>query len=648
MKVSMNEPRQPAEKATPPRPQKVLVEFIEALHRIIKIGTYYPQGHAALDRAAHLFQNSLLKIAEETTSAGIELKGSKLVVENQEITTNNPAITEIMAIFRDLGIGRVEIDRAVPLKDLLQMIKTLLQHRSQLQGIKQFTKARLVDLPATVRVFQQEFLVEETAHQVASSDGETDLDAVFLALEEQGLDQKQISQCRAFLNSMDQRFAKQPIRLKGLPAISWQDVRKLMAKIVGSGFQFNESAGKGLFYNDLNALSAIFDSLQQQLDDRESLETINLLVSAFNRGQLAKKSPATSVEGGKKGLRAKDKGTDLTIGEIQTYVHGHGSTAAPPITIRQVDRCDELAILLQMMQFPLEASSIEGLQSSLRDILAAPLSPRMVDVLIKGTLHLTKTVQDEWLEETVAFISRQLRGSATFSSQSFLIVLCRQFPPEALELLWTTLINELLTVGRTSEEGHVFKELARLAASIPGQAMLNRLPRLEEIDAIREKRIVANIFDPELREAYPIYAVLLETSMRTTIASRVLEGLRAAPPDWLIAAVAPLIDSSQPHHQQILYTYLHIAQRQKLSVALQVMAGNLVVERLAGLEDTAKSAPWVTKTIEVTPQLQVEGTRQLLERIISEKKFLVIPKWPAPCRQAATRALQRLKSKPLS
>lgn len=644
----MSEPPKPADKVTPPRPQKVLVEFIEALHRIIKIGTYYPQGHAALDRAAHLFQNSLQKITEETTYAGIELKGTALAVEDQEITANSPALTEIIAIFRDLGIGRVEIDREIPLKDLLQMIKTLLQHRSQLQGIKQFTKARLVDLPTTVRVFQQEFLVEEAGLQVAGNEGETDLDAVFLALEEQGLDHKQISRCRAFLNSMDQRFATQPIKLKGLPVISWQDVRKLLAKIFGSGFQFSESAGKGLFYNDLNALSAIFDSLKQQLDDRESLETINLLVSAFNRGQLAKKSTATSEGSGKKGLRAKDKGTDLTIGEIQSFVGNHDSTAGPAISIKKADRSDELAILLELLQFTLEAKTIEGLHRNLSDILKASLSPRMVDVLIKGTLDLTKTVQDERLEETVGFIARQLRGSATFSSQSFLIVLCRQLPPKVLELLWTTLINDLLAVGCTAKEGHVFKELARLAASIPIQAMLNRLLKLEEIDAIKEKRIAGNIFDPELKEAYPIYAVLLETSMRTTIAARVLEGLRATPPDWLISTVAPLLDSSQPHHQQILYTYLHIAQRQKLTVALQVMAGNLVVERLAGLDDTMKSAPWVTQAIEVTPQLQVEGTRDLLERIVSEKKFLVIPKWPATCRQAATDALQRLKSKPMS
>jgi hypothetical protein len=141
MSVSMSEQQQSANKAATPRPQKVLVEYVEALHRIIKIGTYYPQGHAALDRAAHLFQHSLQKIAEDKKSAGIELKGTSLVVEDQEITLNSPALTEVKTLFRDLGIGRIEIDRAVPLKDLLQLIRTLLQHRSQLQGVKQFTKA---------------------------------------------------------------------------------------------------------------------------------------------------------------------------------------------------------------------------------------------------------------------------------------------------------------------------------------------------------------------------------------------------------------------------------------------------------------------------------------------------------------------------
>lgn len=645
----MSEQQQSANKAATPRPQKVLVDFVEALHRIIKIGTYYPQGHAALDRAAHLFQHSLQKIAEDKKSAGIELKGTSIVVEDQAITLNSPALTEVKTLFRDLGIGRIEIDRAVPLKDLLQLIRTLLQHRSQLQGVKQFTKARLVDLPATVRVLQQEFLVDQAAILRENSDDESSqgLEAVFVALEEQGLSHQQISQCRTFLHSLAEKFTAQPIRLKGLPAISWNDVRKLLTKIVGSGFQFSQDSGKGVSHNDLNALSAIFDGLRQELDDQEDRETISLLVSAFNQGQLARKPAATNEANGKRGLRAKDKGTDLTIGEIQTFVHDHAATENPTITIRQVDRCDELAILLQMMQFPQENEATEGLQRGLRDILAVSLSPRMVSVLIKGLLHLSELARGERLEEAVAFIARQLRGSTTFSSLAFLVMLCRQLQPEEIELLWTTIINELLAVGRTAEEGPVFAELARQAASIPSQAMRNQSLQLEGIDTIKERKVATNIFDPEIKAAYPIYAILLETSLRTPIASRVLDGLKATPSDWLIAALAPLLDPSQPRHLQFLHAYLHVAHLPRFPVTLQVTAGKLVVERLPGLEEATRSEPWVAKTIEATSQLHVEGTRELLERVISEKKMVVVPKWPSPCRQAASLALQRLKNKPM-
>lgn len=645
----MSEPQQPADKTAEPRPQKVLADFVETLHRIIKIGTYYPQGHAALDRAAHLFQHGLQKIAEDRKSAGIELKGTSLVVEGQEITLISPALTEVKTLFRDLGIGRLEIDRAVPLKDLLQLIRTLLQHRSQLQGVKQFTKAKLVDIPATIRVFQQEFLVDQAAILRGDSDDDSGqgLDAVFLAMEEQGLSHQQISQCRTFLHSLAQKFTAQPIRLKGLPAISWNDVRKLLTKIAGSGFQFSEGSAKGVSHNDLNALSAIFDGLRQELDDQESRETISLLVSAFNQGQLARKSAATNDRSGKGGLRAKDKGTDLTIGEIQTFVRDQDAPENRAITIRQVDRSDELAILLQMMQFPQEKETSEGLQRGLRDILAVSLSPRMVGVLIKGLLHLSEIARGERLEEAVAFVSRQLRGSATFSSLAFLVMLCRRLQPEELEQLWTTVINELLAVGRTAEAGPVFAELARLAASIPSQAMRNQSLQLEGIDAIKERKIASDIFDPEIKAAYPIYAILLETSLRTPIASRVLGGLRATPPDWLIAALAPLLDPSQPRHLQFLHAYLHVAHQQRFPLTLQITAGKLVVELLPGLEEATRSEPWVATTIAAASQLHVQGTRQLLERVISEKKMVVVAKWPSPCRQAASLALQRLKQKPL-
>ena len=638
-----------AEEASPWVPQKTLVEFLETLHRIFKIGTYYPEGHAVLDRAADHFQHNLQKITEAKRSAAIELKGEVMLVEGLEVTAVSPPITELKKLFRDSGIGRLEIERFITLAELLQFVRTLSLYRSQLLSVKQFTKARIVGLPSTIRIIQTEFLVDEVSlfgggRNIEDGRG---LDSVFHMLEERGLDRQQIAQCREFMNTLARKFEDDPIKLQGMPAIGWEDVLKLMTKMVTSVPVFEEGTGKVFPHNDLSVLSAIFNGLRQELDDNDSRDAINLLVTAFHRGHLAGRSETDEVEEDtKKSLQSKDRGTDMTIREIQAFVHEKAETGLVEKN-EQVGRYEELAIILQLLQFPQKTGAGEGIERSLRAILAAPLSPRMVDVLIKGLVHLAECGAKGRLRAAVDIIVLRLRSMKTYSSLPFLVILCRQLQPSCIELLWPTMINELLAVGRQADQPRPFTELARIAAGIPVKAMRDQSLELEGIASIKEGRIANDIFDPELKMAYPIYAVLLESSRRMQVAARVLDNLRAAPQDWLIEAVAPLLDPAQPQHMQFIHAYLTVAQQQRYPVGVQIMAGKLVVERLPMIDEAARNEPWVAKTIMATTQVQVEGTRELLQKILVERKLIVVPKWPSPCRQAATQALKRLKRKPL-
>ena len=644
----MSDPRpHPAEKGAVPLPPQAYVEFLEAFHRLFKIGTYYPEGHAVLDRAVQLFQHHLEKIAQGNKTAGIEIRGATIKVGEQTIPGKTPALTEMARLFNDLGISRLELDRAIPLKDLLQLVAILLQHRSQLQGIKQFTKATILGLPATIRINQQEFLVDQAAIIGEKGDDGQSLDSVFQGLEEQGLDREQIIRCRKFLQALSRRFAAQPIKVPGLPAVGWQDVHKLLTKAMSSGFQFSASAIGDGSHNDLNALSAIFDGLKNEIDDRESRETITLLVSIFDRGHLAGGPKPSSDKDLRKGLHAKDRNTDMTIGEIQALIGKYPATKETFPAFQQDDRRHELSILLQLLQFPQEIEAAEGIRRGLRDILNTALSPRMVDILNKGLNSLAHSAPKEQLQDTVGFIAGQLRSSETFNSLSFLVLLCRSLPPEIITTLWTTLVGELLAVGRPPEQRRLFAELLRLIATIPDEVMRDQSLQLEDLEAIKEKKIAGDIFDPEITSAFPLYGVLLETSLRATIAVRILATLKSSPPDWFIGAVAPLLDPAQPQHLHFLYAYLNAAQSQRIPLSLQVLAGKMVVERLPLLEETARDEPWVAKTIEATPRLQVEGTRELLDKILSEKRLMVVPKWPSACRKAATLALPQLKRKPL-
>ena len=646
----MSEPRPAtAEKSAPRLAPQAVVDFLEALHRLFKIGTYYPEGHAVLDRAAQLFQHHLQKVAQTSKTAAIELRAASIVVGDQEIAAKTPALAEIARLLADLGINRLEIDRAVPLKDLLQLIRTLLLHRAQLQGVKQFTQAKIDGLPATIRVLQQEFLIDQSTIIATKNHEQADqnLDTVLQALETQGLDRQQIARCRKFLEELSRRFAAQPIKVQGLPAIGWHDVSKLLTRALSSGIDFGgDAVGMG-WRNDLNALTTIFDGLQQEVDDRDSRESINLLVSIFARGHLAARPKPGSERGAGKSLHARDRNTDMTIGEIQAFVGKNLARQEAPPTIKQDDRRHELSILLQLLQFPLEAATAEGIRRNLRDILATAPSPRMIEVLIKGLTALTQNASDLEIVETVRFIAGQLRASETFSSLSFLVLLCRALPPQHIELLWTTLVGELLAVGRSSEQRQLFEVLARIAATVPAQAMNDQTARLEELEAIKNKKIASDIFNPQLTAAYPLYGALLGTSLRTAVATRLLAAFKSQPPEWFIGALAPLLDPLQQKHLHLLTAYLHMARQSHLPLSLLVMAGKLVVERLPLLEEAAREEAWVARTIEATPQMQVEGTRELLEKILAEKRLMVVPKWPSACRQAATQALQKLKRKPL-
>ncbi len=645
----MNDTFQPAEVVPPHLVPKKLTEFLESLQRTFKIGTYYPAGHTVLDQAVHLFQRNLQEICDEKRFVTIELQGDAILIEGVALTLITNAVRELKKLLQDLGISRVEMDRTLGLAELMQFVRTLLLGRAQMKSAKQFTQARIEDLPASTRIVQKEFMVDESSILVSSQsdDDGQNLESIFRVLADQGLNRTQISQCRDFLNSLANRFKGRPLGIKGLPSVSWSDVSKLLVKVVTKAHHLSDASDGDLKHNDLNALSTIFNGLQQELDDQQSRDTLSLLVSVFNRSQLIKKPEMAETGEKKKNSRPHDNATEMTIAQLQSYVTDFQSEVKLIEKIKQIDHQEELSILLQLLQYPQEAEDGAAIQRNIRQIFTISLSPREVDVLIKGVLQLTECQQPERFREAVDLLTQELRDFKNFSSLHFLVMLSHKLSSDQKLRIWPTIVNEMLLVGRRPDQRRLFAELAGNAAEQQIPVVRKLWPELENLGALKERKLAPDIFDPQVKTAYPLYAILLESTMRTQIASRILGSLKAEPPDWLIEATAPLLQLTQPQHLKFLYTYLALAHQNTLPVNLRIMAGRLVVEQLSAMSEEERNEPWVAKTIQVTGEMQVEGTRELLEKILTEKKMMVVPKWSAPCRRAATEAMKSLKRKPL-
>lgn len=626
--------------------QKKLVEFVESLHRICKIGIYYPAGHTVLDQAAAQFQRNLAIVADTNRSVLIEMKGDILFVEAHEIAAPTNAVRDFSKLLLDLGIGTVEIDRAILLPELLQMVKSLLLGRSQLQGIKQFTRADISGLPASVRIRQKEFLVDEGAIQLDGNgeDAEHGLNTVFQVLAEQGLERTQIEQCKKFLNSLSEKFANRPINVKGLPAVTWSDVRGLLVKVVANAYHLTDGPSGVFAQNDLNALSAIFVGLGKEAQDRESQETISLLVSVFGGGATDRKRLDGAVTS--KGIRAADNVPILTVGQLQSFVNDNFVHRKTLEKINLIDRREELSILLQLLEFQQEPAAEGRIRQNLRDILTTSMSAREVETLIRGLMFLAGCRDSSRFYDAVHWITLCLRNAKNFSPQQFLVMICRKVPLATQALIWPVIVNEVLAGGRAIDQ-KLFDDLVVTASRLTGSEMKDRWPDLETMECFQEKKIAPDIFDPEIKSVFPLYSFLLETSMKKQIGARVLAGLMADPPDWLIEAVAPLLQLAIPQHMKFLQTYLLFAHQKDFAVGIRVAAGTLVAHHLQEITDQQKNEAWVAKTILATPQMQVEETRSLLERIIEEKRMVVMPKWPNACRRAAAEALKNLKRNPL-
>jgi hypothetical protein len=629
--------------------QKKLIEFLESLQRIFKIGTYYPAGHAVLDKATAQLLRNLAGIADTKRSVRVDLQGDTLFVEDIKILTESYAVLEFKQLLIDLGIGTLEIDRAIPLPELLQIVRSLLMGRAQLQGSRHFTRADLVDVPSAVRIRQKEFLVDENSILLDESDEDAahGLNTVFQVLDEQGLDRKQIEQCKDFLNSLSERFAGKPINIKGLPAVSWREVRSLLVKVITRAYRLSDDPGVIFAENELNALSAIFVGLESEARDKEAKESINLLVSIFGRTAFGNKRGLEDATGKTREIRPADDTPLMSVEELESFIKDNFVHGKILEKMTQVDHREELSILLQLLQFKQEPAAEGKIRQNLRDILTTRLKTEEVEILIRGLAHLVSCEDTVRFHDAIHFIAVLLRGAENLSSQQFLVLILRQIPPAMQSLIWPIIVNEVLAMGRAADQTH-FDELTAIAGRMSASAMRALWPELETMDTFQEKRMATDIFNPAAKNSYLLFSCLLETSMKKQIGARVLDSLRANPPDWLIEAVAPLLQLAIPQHLKFLRTYLLVAQQNVFTVAMRVAAGTFVVHLLPEISERQRTEAWVAKTILATPEMQVAETRPLLVRIVEERHMVVIPKWPSACRKAAAEALRHLKRKPLT
>jgi hypothetical protein len=123
----------------------------------------------------------------------------------------------------------------------------------------------------------------------------------------------------------------------------------------------------------------------------------------------------------------------------------------------------------------------------------------------------------------------------------------------------------------------------------------------------------------------------------------VIAELLRNPQDEMIAAVIPLLRPEEEAHLGFLANYLSHAHNETFPEALAVAAARLMVESLPLLDEKSKEEPWLERTIAAMAIWHGAGTMEVLEKIVEERRFAIMPTWNRNCRRAAEIALERLR-----
>lgn len=617
---------------------QLLLEFIHALHRIFKIGNYYPAGHKIVDQAAESFSISLKKVAETNRTVQINIGDEYISVESIDVTSTSKAKDEIHAILKESAIESLRFDREITIREMLLFVQRLLTHRAQIKSARHFTTTYLAKIPPSVKVRTKKFMIDESAivdsHIKQSS--EQELEEVFESLEKEGLTKSQVRQCRNLLNSLSKNFKIQQSAKKNLPNFTWNDVQNLLIKVIKNTFNPDTDTPETLVHNEVNALSTVLSNLEIDEEDEKAKESINLLISLIKRKQPTEQKKRVTPK-----LQKADKAPDVPIHLIQQFVDKSSLQPSILVKLSQVDKSEEICILFQLLQHEQTSEALIRSKFFLRDILSAPLNHKEWDVLLAATKLFFEQDNLTRFKEVLPTIVLQLRSSKYASSIRFLHQLTEKASAEHLLFLWPTIVNELIAVG-IGKEVQEYLDLARKAASLNPKQMLKQTEGLVALDCFQEKRAAANIFSAQARESFLLFSFLLTTPLKEKIYAVLLPALQKQPPEWLGEAVLPFMQMEE-EHIRFVQLYLANCNQFDLPAALKQVAGKLLLTHIPAISEEMREAPWVPHAIASCGKLPMDGMTEMLDVIANEKKMLFVHGWPSECREAAQTAMAQLK-----
>ncbi len=613
------------------------------LQRYFKVGLYYPNGHTVADQAAAYFLHSLNEIAgKDDIFVRFTVDESTLSIMDIEADSSLFSVQHFHDLLHSLGISTLEIHRDITPDELRLFLSRLIFLRTNVQRTRHFQEIEITGMPETIKIHQLKFLASDSAsNKVGSGDcSQPTIDYLLSSLVQHGYREEQVSVCRQLLESIPNTLSKRPIAESDLPSVTWDDVEKLLRRVAES-IQSPSKASQTHHLDksqNVDTLVAILKSMEKATGGTRSRDAVNMLVKILKESQPQPKDDKEKTSSPTSNHNIHNDPPGLTISELHRSLFPLKKLTIPP-NLGENNRSEDLSILMQMLNRDRRLFATLRMQEELRGCLRAPLDEKEWQVFIKGMQQLIKTKNRERLEAVFLIILDILRRSEHTTPLIFLRDIVQGITKKEFVTCWPFLVNEAFIAG-PQDEPEIFSEICTMIGLISQEDMHRNLPRIEKLEALRERCIAAAMFSPPPASLNALFVLLLNSSQAKYINEQLVSGLKLQHLGWLDKALGPLLDDAMPSHQQFIIDLLQQRDPNQPSRSLKKNGASIIVDKLPAISPEQRKEEWVPHTIGALAKAQIPGVRKMLKHIMKSTHYLIIPDWPRATRNAAQEVLK--------
>lgn len=647
--------RDPTSPADAPQPvlAREHAELLAALDRMLTVGSYYPPGHEkyrevakAAHRAVVLAAGPQGVVAIEVTETGLALGASFAPADGREAK-------RLHKLLLPLDVALLEIDQDASAEDLHAALLALKKQQAELGSSRTYRAIEVTGLPASVRVTSRQLYVKMRHKLVGSGGTRPNVDA---------FDPNSIPDAMLVATPDGQRLEREFLAVvRGI--MTGADPQKLQKLHETPIDRISQVLGEWIPDAAIRAMKDIIDRLAETNSDPMVLEA--LVGHAAKALELTGDSAMVELAFERLRVEREVKGESRPLLENRPRPRGvKRSPVVYTMTRAQLGALiDEVSAAVRPIE-DLDAQTNADCLGICYQILATAPSPDLAEQvtgLMKAlvaddrcSLHDLEVARDAlrsafrqgWNEHTPALARALLEPMRLLRPEKlgwlWLAVWEGLLEPAHREAAWPFLVNDLL-LGLEWEDPTAKLQLFGELTDLDVCDRLDLLARLETLPALLEKKIDDSFFAAPAPLLYPVYRLLLRSSLSEELGPRLLARLAEQDAHPLVSHLLACLGHWDRGHLRLYQAMLDQGTAERVTPALADQAGRYLRAIITRLDDEELTQPWVPGAIEWLSRLRAGGATEILRDIVQERRWLFIPVWPAAAREAARAALESLE-----